>query len=355
MSGLAAASSSSSPMCQVLWIHARGTDISKILSDASFPPDDSKAERVFTQRPATRNALSEHVSQNGMLRSPCAFAGWLGHPLDVFYYPPPPPAGAGASDVVLSPSPPSQLSPNAVVRTLLLAYDGESGEFTDAHVIPHGLCLCVASGVVPASADGSSSTTGVVSDLRDVTKDQVLKLITFMGQVCDLGPSKILVAKEQYESFDHLKVDRVDSATGSVVRAGLPLHRLQTDAGLRFPDSALTTTDSGLSFVVLRKGTGTRKPTPKTVVTCHYCGWLGGFESPRGKFDSSRDKEKEFKFMLGVGEVIQAWDEAVADMVKGERRLIIVPEHIGYGKRGAGDGIIPPGATLYFDVELIRF
>ena len=83
----------------------------------------------------------------------------------------------------------------------------------------------------------------------------------------------------------------------------------------------------------------------------HYTGWLDGFDSIR-KFDSSRDRGRPFTFSVGKGQVIRGWDESFAEMKIGERRQIILPPRLAYGDRGAG-GIIPGGATLYFDVELL--
>ncbi|KAG5189694.1 Peptidylprolyl isomerase [Tribonema minus] len=113
------------------------------------------------------------------------------------------------------------------------------------------------------------------------------------------------------------------------------------------------TTETGLRYKVIKEGTGAQPP-PSSNVKAHYTGWLGGFgdEDASVKFDSSRDRGRPFTFKAGVGQVIKAWDESVLAMKVGERRLIIVPPDLGYGKRGAG-GVIPANATLYFDVELL--
>lgn len=116
-------------------------------------------------------------------------------------------------------------------------------------------------------------------------------------------------------------------------------------------NASMTTTASGLEFTDTVAGTGA---SPKTGQTCvmHYTGWLRENGAKGRKFDSSHDRGTPFEFPIGMGHVIKGWDEGVASMKVGGKRTLIIPPDLGYGQRGAG-GVIPPGATLIFDVELL--
>jgi FKBP-type peptidyl-prolyl cis-trans isomerase FkpA len=107
------------------------------------------------------------------------------------------------------------------------------------------------------------------------------------------------------------------------------------------------TTASGLKYQVLKKGKGAVAKAGQTV-TVHYTGWL----TDGTKFDSSVDRGQPFTFNLGAGQVIKGWDEGVAGMKVGEKRKLTIPPDLGYGPQGAGN-VIPPNATLIFDVELL--
>lgn len=109
----------------------------------------------------------------------------------------------------------------------------------------------------------------------------------------------------------------------------------------------LTTTPTGLQYKDLEAGTGA-EAQPRQRVRVHYTGEL----TDGRKFDSSRDRGDPLDFMLGVGQVISGWDEGVTGMKVGGRRILVIPPELGYGARGAG-GVIPPNATLVFDVELV--
>lgn len=115
----------------------------------------------------------------------------------------------------------------------------------------------------------------------------------------------------------------------------------------------LTKFDSGLQYEVLQPGTGA-KPKTGQRVTVHYTGWLQDNTKADGKgkkFDSSVDRGNKFSFTIGVGQVIKGWDEGVLDMKIGEKRKLVIPHQLAYGEYGH-PGIIPPRATLIFEVEL---
>lgn len=126
------------------------------------------------------------------------------------------------------------------------------------------------------------------------------------------------------------------------------------------PDPSTTSSKMDAKLNELQKidtkiGTGA-EASKGALVVVHYTGWLYAPAAPDhkgAKFDSSRDRNEPFSFPLGAGRVIRGWDEGVAGMKVGGQRTLIIPPDLGYGSRGAG-GVIPPGATLLFDVELLE-
>jgi FKBP-type peptidyl-prolyl cis-trans isomerase FkpA len=106
-------------------------------------------------------------------------------------------------------------------------------------------------------------------------------------------------------------------------------------------------TDSGLIIDDIVTGNGAEAKAGQ-MVTVHYTGWL----TNGSKFDSSKDRNDPFRFKLAAGQVIRGWDEGVAGMKIGGKRKLTIPPQLGYGARGAG-GVIPPNATLVFEVELL--
>jgi len=122
---------------------------------------------------------------------------------------------------------------------------------------------------------------------------------------------------------------------------------------LAWSQSKEVTMPSGLKYVDHTVGTGDVAVKGATVEV-HYTGWLYTDGTRGKKFDSSVDRKQPFSFPLGAGRVIKGWDDGVAGMKVGGKRELIIPAELGYGARGVGDGLIPPNATLNFEVELLK-
>ena len=114
----------------------------------------------------------------------------------------------------------------------------------------------------------------------------------------------------------------------------------------------MITNPSGLQYTDDHVGEGAQAQSGDDV-TVHYTGWLFADGERGAKFDSSKDRNDPFEFSLGAGQVIQGWDQGVQGMKVGGKRRLVIPSALGYGARGAG-GVIPPHATLIFDVELLE-
>jgi peptidylprolyl isomerase len=140
----------------------------------------------------------------------------------------------------------------------------------------------------------------------------------------------------------------VTDAAMTVAQGATDLMQDEPQESTDMIEEPLVTTDSGLQYRDIVEGTGAM-PQSGQRVTVHYTGTL----ADGTQFDSSRDRGRPFNFKVGVGQVIKGWDEGVGSMRVGGRRQLIIPPELGYGARGAG-GVIPPNATLIFDVELLR-
>ena len=177
--------------------------------------------------------------------------------------------------------------------------------------------------VVNAIAQGDILETLKIVRVGDAAKAFKGDQATFDSMIAEITSAEDAHAKEQYDT------------AMAVLEEAYP--------------GQMQTTESGLMYIVVEAGEGA-KPQPGTSIRAHY---TGKFLSGR-VFDSSVQRGEPFEFEVGMGRVIKGWDEALLDMQKGEKRILVIPSHLGYGERGYPP-IIPPRATLVFDVELVDF
>lgn len=175
----------------------------------------------------------------------------------------------------------------------------------------------------------------------------VCVVVLVVAQFTGRGQEAVAASQSTAPSSQtQLEATAIDPAQ-SLAQATVPSTTNASDLMSAENQENVITTPSGLQYVDLVEGTGDMPQTGQ-VVTVHYTGTL---ENGR-KFDSSRDRNQAFEFPIGRGRVIKGWDEGVITMKVGGQRKLIIPPELGYGSRGAG-GVIPPNATLIFDVELL--
>ena len=177
--------------------------------------------------------------------------------------------------------------------------------------------------VVDAIEQGDKLERLTIVRVGDTAKAFKADQATFDGMIAEIAGAEEAHAKKEYDT------------AMAVLEEAYP--------------GQMQTTESGLIYIVVEAGDGP-KPQPGTRIQAHY---TGKFLSGR-VFDSSVQRGEPFEFEVGMGRVIKGWDEALLDMQKGEKRILIVPSHLGYGERGHPP-VIPPQATLVFDVELVDF
>jgi len=177
---------------------------------------------------------------------------------------------------------------------------------------------------------------------------QGMDVVNKIAQGDKIRSIKIVRVGKEAEAFDAPKVFKRMAEEKKSARETELKRKMEEEKKLiedKWPGRS--TTDSGLMYIVLKEGKGAR-PGAGEMIAAHYTGtFLDG-----RKFDSSVDRGTPLEFPVGMGKVIKGWDEALLDMRKGEKRVLIIPPHLAYGERGAG-GVIPPNATLVFQVELV--
>jgi FKBP-type peptidyl-prolyl cis-trans isomerase len=151
--------------------------------------------------------------------------------------------------------------------------------------------------------------------------------------------------------MQRLKRAKLSSLLALAITAGVAAYATAPVAASAQTAGKPMTTPSGLQIIDSKAGTGD-SPKPGQICVMHYTGWLYENGEKGKKFDSSVDRNEPFEFPIGQHKVIAGWDEGVATMKVGGKRTLIIPPALGYGARGAG-GVIPPNATLMFDVELL--
>lgn len=177
--------------------------------------------------------------------------------------------------------------------------------------------------VVDAIAQGDTLEKVTIVRVGDAAKAFRADQATFDGMIAEIAAAEEARARQEYDD------------AMAVLEEAYP--------------GQMQTTESGLRYIIVEAGDGPR-PQPGTPIKAHY---TGKFLSGR-VFDSSVQRGEPFEFEVGMGRVIKGWDEALLDMRKGEKRILVIPSHLGYGERGYPP-VIPPQATLVFDVELVDF
>ena len=189
--------------------------------------------------------------------------------------------------------------------------------------------------------DGKHSVFGRVIEGQDVVdaieQDDVMNKVTIIRNNVEFDAPKV---------FKEAQVKAREIADRKNKEKELELEKLSKEFNAQIDKAEQT--DSGLKYLITKSGTGA-KPTSGQTVSVHYAGYLMNGE----KFDSSFDRNQPIEFPVGAGRVIKGWDEGIMLLNVGTKARLIIPPELGYGSRGAG-GVIPPNATLVFDVELVE-